>query len=227
MITNVIIQGAMKNKKIIVILCGIIVLIALAIFLYLKIFHTEVSGDCIVFTNYPGIEMDDEAFNKINKGVDNKEDLDEVYTLDPQFSKNRGNVFAATVYFNVKRPNSKKDYYVGTNVDFSALSDSEKIFWGTSMTSSQDKIFVCNWPEQPDKMEMKTWCMLYGVTAGKTSEEIKNIIKKLKFTLILEDESGRIMEKKIVASDLNISNQDAEEQDTEAMKETISLLKNN
>lgn len=209
-----------KKIKIIIIMATALVLLTIAVLAYYNIFYVEIKPNAVEFWDYKEVSLDSKTIKRINQVNSIPYGFTEIYPINSKIKKHIGNVFEACVKFKVKRPNKLKDYYVGTQIDFSGLDETEMIFWGADCTNPKDQIFACYWP---DELEMSTYCSLYGVTAGKSKEEINRILKKIKFILTVEDEMGRITEKKMAIQGLDVSVCAPDESDYFGMKECISL----
>ena len=118
-----------------------------------------------------------------------------MWSLKKLTDSNYGNLFRVVYKVDLKRHNLFNDYYASAQVDFSNLSDDEKIFFRKVKDDTSMYLFEHN--ESDDKSKASVYVGLSGATYGKTIEELEEIIRKVKITLILQDKNGKIIQKTV------------------------------
>lgn len=103
---------------------------------------------------------------------------------------------------NYKRYNLLNDYQVTEKIDFSDLSEEERVFFLKVNGFSSE--FLYQEQDGEDKSVACKNVILKGITYGKSKEELERIIRKVKINLCFRDKFGRSFEKEVVLTDNNI-----------------------
>lgn len=208
----------MKNKKILI---PIFIIGVIAIFILGYLFFTSlrVTNDSIFLTNYTSIPITDKEVDLINAKNIGVADICEMWSLKKLSNSNYGNYFRVVYKVDFKRHNTFNDYYVSTHIDFSDLSDDEKIFF--ERVKDDTSLYLFEQSESDDKFNASTYIDLAGATYGKTIEELSEIIRKVKITIILQDKNGKIMEKPVSITNDEIIQEREDKDDAIFQKETL------
>lgn len=188
----------MKKKKFFI---PIIIIGVIAVFIFGYLFFTslKVSNDTITLTNYTSIPITDKEVDLINAKNTSVSDICEMWNLRKLTNLNYGNLFNVVYKIDLKRHNFFNDYYASAQVDFSNLSDNEKIFFRKVKDDTSMYLFEHN--ESDDKSIASVYVGLSGATYGKSVEELDDIIRKVKINIILQDKNGKIIEKSVSITD--------------------------
>ena len=208
----------MKKKKFLIPII-IIVIIAAIIAAYLFFTSLRVTNDSITLTNYTSIPITDTEIDLINAKRISIADNSEMWSLKKLTDSNYGNLFRVVYKVDLKRHNLFNDYYASAQVDFSNLSDDEKIFFRKVKDDTSMYLFEHN--ESDDKSKASVYVGLSGATYGKTIEELEEIIRKVKITLILQDKNGKIIQKTVSITDDDIIQEKPTKDDISFERETL------
>lgn len=188
----------MKKKKILI---PIIIIGVIAVFIFGYLFFTslKVTNDTITLTNYTSIPITDKEVDLINAKNTSVSDICEMWSLKKLPDSNYGNLFRVVYKVDLKRHNFFNDYYASAQVDFSNLSDNEKVFFEKVKDDTSMYLFEHN--ESDDKSVASVYVGLSGATYGKSVEELDDIIRKVKIKIILQNKNGKIIEKSVSITD--------------------------
>ena len=208
----------MKKKKFFI---PIIIIGAIAILIFGYLFFTSlgVTNDTITLTKYPSIPITDTEIDLINTKKISIADNSEMWNLRKLTNPNYGNLFRVVYKVDLKRHNFFNDYYASAQVDFSNLSDNEKIFFRKVKDDTSMYLFEHN--ESDDKSIASVYVGLSGATYGKSVEELDDIIRKVKINIILQDKNGKIIEKSVSITDDEIIQEKEDKGDVVLQREFL------
>ena len=145
-----------------------------------KPYKEEVIDDLLVKYTFDGWYLDFELTNKAD---------------------DYGELFKIVWNIKLNRILEIRDYGVMVKADLSDLSEDEMIFIRESTTNPEEgMVFECD----ESGNEGYTYCSMTGFTYGKSTEEICEILNKVKLVMYMEDENGKITTRKFKASDATI-----------------------
>lgn len=190
----------MKKKKIVV---AISLLTALLVILALySLMNVRVKNESITMVEFTSIPIKDKEIERINNKELNWIGDNELWQLKEKSDSNYGNLFIVYYRINYKRYNLLNDYQVTEKLDFSDLSEEERVFFLKVNGFSNE--FLYQEQDGEDKSVACKNVILKGITYGKSKEELERIIRKVKINLCFRDEFGRSFEKEVVLTDNNI-----------------------
>lgn len=190
----------MKKKKIVV---AISLLTALLVILALySLMNVRVKNESITMVEFTSIPIKDKEIERINNKELNWIGDNELWQLKEKSDSNYGNLFIVYYRINYKRYNLLNDYQVTEKIDFSDLSEEERVFFLKVNGFSDD--FLYQEQDGEDKTVACKNVILKGITYGKSKEELERIIRKVKINLCFRDKFGRSFEKEVVLTDNNI-----------------------
>lgn len=190
----------MKKKKIVV---AISLLTALLVILALySLMNVRVKNESITMVEFTSIPIKDKEIERINNKELNWIGDNELWQLKEKSDSNYGNLFIVYYRINYKRYNLLNDYQVTEKIDFSDLSEEERVFFLKVNGFSSE--FLYQEQDGEDKSVACKNVILKGITYGKSKEELERIIRKVKINLCFRDKFGRSFEKEVVLTDNNI-----------------------
>lgn len=190
----------MKKKKIVV---AISLLTALLVILALySLMNVRVKNESITMVEFTSIPIKDKEIERINNKELNWIGDNELWQLQEKSDSDYGNLFIVYYRINYKRYNLLNDYQVTEKLDFSDLSEEERVFFLKVNGFSNE--FLYQEQDGEDKSVACKNVILKGITYGKSKEELERIIRKVKINLCFRDEFGRSFEKEVVLTDNNI-----------------------
>lgn len=190
----------MKKKKIVV---AISLLTALLVILALySLMNVRVKNESITMVEFTSIPIKDKEIERINNKELNWIGDNELWQLQEKSDSDYGNLFIVYYRINYKRYNLLNDYQVTEKLDFSDLSEEERVFFLKVNGFSNE--FLYQEQDGEDKSVACKNVILKGITYGKIKEELERIIRKVKINLCFRDEFGRSFEKEVVLTDNNI-----------------------
>lgn len=149
---------------------------------------------------YPDIKITKDNVDKI---LEHDEDIDpgKKYFELTNKADDYGELFKIVWNIKLNRILEIRDYGVMVKADLSDLSEDEMIFIRESTTNPEEgMVFECD----ESGNEGYTYCSMTGFTYGKSTEEICEILNKVKLVMYMEDENGKITTRKFKASDATI-----------------------
>lgn len=190
----------MKKKKIVVVIS---LLTALLVILALySLMNVRVKNESITMVEFTSIPIKDKEIERINNKELNWIGDNELWQLQEKSDSDYGNLFIVYYRINYKRYNLLNDYQVTEKLDFSDLSEEERVFFLKVNGFSNE--FLYQEQDGEDKSVACKNVILKGITYGKSKEELERIIRKVKINLCFRDEFGRSFEKEVVLTDNNI-----------------------
>lgn len=190
----------MKKKKIVV---AISLLMALLVILaFYSLMNVRVKNESITMVEFTSIPIKDKEIERINNKELNWIGDNELWQLQEKSDSDYGNLFIVYYRINYKRYNLLNDYQVTEKIDFSDLSEEERVFFLKVNGFSNE--FLYQEQDGEDKSVACKNVILKGITYGKSKEELERIIRKVKINLCFRDKFGRSFEKEVVLTDNNI-----------------------
>jgi hypothetical protein len=208
-----------KKKHLITILVVLILISSICYYVFTSLNMKMEDGDLLM---YSSIELSDENVSQINNSdlVDDISYFDDVWEIEDLNNNDYGNLFELDYHMNLKRFFKSNDYIVECTVDYSGLSDSEKIFFAESTGGIHNQyVFQRN----GDTNTAPFYVSFVGCSYGKSEEEIIDISKKLNITLLIQDKNGRIKEKKLNLEKVDIESQEPSESDIESSRDLLGI----
>lgn len=191
----------MKKKKIIVAAISLLTVL-LAIFTFHFLMNVRVENESITMVEFTSIPIKDKEIERINNKELNRIEDNELWQLQEKSDSDYGNLFIVYYRINYKRYNLLNDYQVTEKVDFSDLSEEERVFFLKVNGFSDD--FLYQEQDGEDKTVACKNVILKGITYGKSKEELERIIRKVKINLCFRDKFGRSFEKEVALTDNSI-----------------------
>ena len=190
----------MKKKKIVV---AISLLMALLVILaFYSLMNVRVKNESITMVEFTSIPIKDKEIERINNKELNWIGDNELWQLQEKSDSDYGNLFIVYYRINYKRYNLLNDYQVTEKIDFSDLSEEERVFFLKVNGFSSE--FLYQEQDGEDKSVACKNVILKGITYGKSKEELERIIRKVKINVCFRDKFGRSFEKEVVLTDNNI-----------------------
>ena len=182
------------KKRIIIVGIILIFIVAVLCGMYLYSKGLFVTKDKVTITKYDIRTISQKDAQKINSCKWNDIDGDGTtysrpgqlsYAMNKTSNTDYGNIFEVTYNFKCKRLSKMNDYYVTPEIDTSALSKDEQIFFYTMYPYPDQQNFY-------DDMDINYWVVLNGCTFDYSKDQIAEICSKIKIKLNFEDSNGNI-----------------------------------
>lgn len=208
----------MKKKKILI---PVIILVAIVVVILGYLFFTSlrVKNDRITMRYYKTIPITDKEVDRINAKKISAAEYSEMFSLKKLEDSNYGNLFYVVYKVDLERHNSLNDYYGYAQVDFTGLSEDEKIFFRT--TKDDNSMYLFEHSEYDNKSLASMYVDLAGATYGKSMEELEKIIRKVNIKIILQDKNGKIIEKTVPITEDEIIQEKEDKGDVILQKEML------
>lgn len=213
----------MKKKMVII---PIIIIVAIVFIILGVLFFTsiKVTNTSISMINYTSIPITENEINLINSKNLNCADYCDLWQLRKISKSDYGNMFEVFYEINLKRYNPLNDYHVTEQIDFSDLTEDEKVFF-LKVNGDVDS-FVFEEEYDENSLTATNYVYLTGITYGKNINELEEIIRKVKIKLILQDKNGKIIERQVALTDNAILQQKESDADIDAARETLKKKNN-